>query len=286
MDLRDCVSVSNRLTGNVSRFALATSALCWLAVGGAHVVAADGWATLAGRVTLVGGIPVLPPLVTQGDENVKDAAHCAAHEVPNEALVVDARTKGIRNVFVYLRRKPQRIHPDLLEVLPKEVEFDQKGCRFLKHATAMHRGQTLLLKNSDAVPHGTNVQGGPRSANPLFPPNCEPDRYRFTRARPVPVPVTCNLHPWMKAWVLVQDHPYFAVTDENGRFAIEKLPAGTELEFRVWHEAKGFIDSVDGSIQRGVLNVTLEPDVTTTRNIEIDVASLDLHRARPPKSED
>jgi hypothetical protein len=233
---------------------------------------------LTGRITLKGDIPQLDPLVKQGDTEVKDAETCAMHNVPNERLVVDPETKGIRDVFVYLRRKPDQIHPDLEEPAQKELDFDQQECRFIHHALAIRLDQALLLKNSDPIPHNTNIQGGAAgAANPLLPPNAEPDKFSFSRSRPVPVPVSCNIHSWMKSWILPQDHPYVAVTNEKGEFTIEKLPAGVELEFKVWQETAGYVNSADGSITKGDLHVTLEADGTTTKDIEVDVSSFDLN---------
>lgn len=239
---------------------------------------AEGWGTLTGRITLAGDIPQLPPLVEQGNKEVKDAEHCAMDDVPNERLVVDPDTKGIRDVFVYLRRKPDQIHPELEEPDQKEVDFDQKDCRFLNHAMAVRLDQTLLLKNSDPIAHNTNIIGRQAGAkNALLAPNAEPDPFSFARSLPLPAPVECNIHSWMKAWILPLDHPYVAVTNEKGEFTIENLPAGIELEFRVWQEVAGYVNSADGSITKGNLSVTLEADGTTTKDIEIDVSKLDLN---------
>jgi len=61
----------------------------------------------------------------------------------------------------------------------------------------------------------------------------------FEENEPAPIPVDCNIHPWMKSYVVVLDHPFAAVSDENGDLTIKGLPAGEELVFRVYHEAGG-----------------------------------------------
>ena len=62
-----------------------------------------------------------------------------------------------------------------------------------------------------------------------------------TRSEPLPIPVTCDFHSWMKAYWLILEHPYAAITDEHGRFRIPGLPSGRH-EFRVWHERVGWIE--------------------------------------------
>ncbi len=70
-----------------------------------------------------------------------------------------------------------------------------------------------------------------------------PARKRNTplnRAESIPLPVNCNIHPWMQAHVLVQDHPYMAASAEDGTFEIANVPAGKH-EFQLWHEAVGYL---------------------------------------------
>jgi hypothetical protein len=67
--------------------------------------------------------------------------------------------------------------------------------------------------------------------------------YQLPEREQIPVPVACNIHPWMKAYVLVKDHPYSAVTDADGRFEIKNLPVG-EWEFVAWQEKAGYVSEV------------------------------------------
>jgi hypothetical protein len=78
--------------------------------------------------------------------------------------------------------------------------------------------------------------------NPIIPANGE-QKQQFPKEERLPVRVSCSIHPWMNAILVIKDSPYMAVTDEDGKFTIENLPEG-EWEFQVWHESAGYIDSV------------------------------------------
>ncbi|MEX0820057.1 MAG: methylamine utilization protein, partial [Pirellulaceae bacterium] len=86
-------------------------------------------------------------------------------------------------------------------------------------------------------------------------------------------------HPWMKASMMVCDHPYFAVTDADGSFSIPNVPAGVELEFRVWHEKAGYISSVsvDGASEKwskGRFKRELADGDSVIMDVAIDASAL------------
>ncbi|HLJ12642.1 MAG TPA: hypothetical protein VKU82_15715, partial [Planctomycetaceae bacterium] len=85
----------------------------------------EGYGSITGQFVLEGEIPSFKPLVALGNMTVNDAAICTAADVPDESLVVDAASKGIANVFVYLP-KAEKVHPRMKESAAKEVPFDQK----------------------------------------------------------------------------------------------------------------------------------------------------------------
>lgn len=214
-----------------------------LVLGMSAPLLAAGWGAAEGQFILDGAAPDVPPLVKKGDPNVKDAAVCAAEAIPNDAMAFDPATKGIANIFVYMRRAPAEIHPDLKASPNKEVEFDQKGCRFLPHGLIVRTDQVVICKSSDAVAH--NLHTNPFANTPqnfIVQPNDQKGMpVKMPSVESLPVKVQCDIHPWMGAWWVVIDHPYAAVTDSTGKFKIENLPEG-EHEFRVWHEAAGYID--------------------------------------------
>ena len=205
-----------------------------------------GYGTITGQFVLEGDAPEVELLVKEGDPAAKDPAVCAAQNVFSDELVIDAETKGIANIFVYLPYKSARkleIPPDLSSSKEKEVIFTQKGCRFIPHALIVRTDQTLVVKTEDACPHNTNASFFRNPGfNFLLGSNETAGReVKLQNPEKYPMKVQCNIHPWMTARWLVLDHPYAALTDQQGRFTIEGLPVG-DHEFMVNHERAGNIN--------------------------------------------
>jgi plastocyanin len=226
--------------------------------------------TIKGR--LVWGdkvIPNLPLKVKQGDPTVKDSAVCAARPVPDQSLVVDPETKGVRYGFAYVTA-PNGKNPEAAAALladRPQVEMDQKGCVFTPHCVAVMAGQALVFKSSDPVGH--NVRYSPllnQANNVALPPNGSL-RVKLVAERN-PIEVNCDIHNWMKAYVMVFDHPFFAVTGEDGSFEIRGVPAGPQ-KLIVRQEAVGF---VTGGGRSGIGVEVAPGTVTDVGEIKIDPA--------------
>ncbi|MEO1996159.1 MAG: hypothetical protein ABGZ17_12880 [Planctomycetaceae bacterium] len=226
-------------------------------------VRADG--SVTGQFVLEGAIPK-PKILFEKGAAVKDSEICAPSDFISPELVVDAKTKGIQNIFIYMRRAPAggKITPSK----KKEIVFDQKGCRFKPHALFVRTDQTVLVKSDDPVAHNTHtfmLRNQP--VNILVAPN---QRKGIPLKNPVaeilPMPVKCDLHPHMRAYWLILDHPFAAITDAKGGFEIKGLPAG-EHEFRVWHERVGYINRK--------FKVQIKDGKTTTLDaVKVPVATL------------
>ncbi len=210
------------------------------AKNGSEASSAGRTGTLSGIVRYEGTAPEPMWLVRQGDD-VKDAQVCAKHDIPDESLLVNAEAdNGIANVFVYLAAAPAGV----TSPPPKEgVEFDQKGCVFVPHALVVRVGQPVLVKSSDPIAHNVNTQ--PARNNPfnriMEPNDQEGIELIYQRSERKPVPVKCDLHPWMRAYHLPLDHPFGTVTDKQGRFTIDGLPAGKH-KLVVWHERADLLE--------------------------------------------
>jgi hypothetical protein len=204
---------------------------------------AEPWGTVRGRVTWDGKeLPNLPALTV-----VADVAHCTSKgAIPDEKWVINKDNKGVKNVFVWLQdaSNPQAklpVHPALKAIKEKDVRADQPCCKFEPHALALREGQVLVVHNSSPVNHNYNYLGGDDNPgnNRVVAAGTEL-RIDDLKASPKPISVSCGIHPWMKSWVRVFDHPYFAVTDADGKFEIKDAPAG-KFNIVLWHEEAGWV---------------------------------------------
>jgi hypothetical protein len=226
----------------LKRSCLAALAAVGVLLTSTAAVQAVEWGTIEGQFVLDGDIPKLDPKVRKGDPTAKDPAVCAAEDVPDEQLVVDPETKGIANIAVYLRKAPADIHPDLKSSKTKIVEFDQKGCRYLPRMIAVRTDQQVECKSQDAVSHNVHISPLTNEGkNFIVSPNStKGTMVSIPKPESLPISVGCDIHAWMSANWLVQDHPYMAVTDAKGQFKIENLPVGTH-KFTVWQPIAGYI---------------------------------------------
>lgn len=213
-----------------------------------------GWATLRGKFVLAGNPPPRQPLKVDKETDV-----CAPGgvQVLSENMVV-ASDGGIKDVVIYLTSKipddEPWTHPTMKPgTLTDPVDFDQKQCIFLTHTLAMRTSQPLRILNSDPIGHNTNLAPSKNQGfNQIIPAGTPGTIYQPTSQENAPFPVACSIHPWMGANMIIRDNGYFAVTAPDGTFEIQNLPAGVELEFRVWQEKARFIQqvTVEGQSQK------------------------------------
>ncbi len=210
------------------------------------------WATIRGRVVW----PKSSPFTLRKVDVTTDKEHCLSEGVLNhEDLIVNATNGGVRNVVVWLRpdtedRKDQfpreLIHPNLMMAAPKHHVIDQPCCQFVPRILAARTGDTLEIKNSAPVPHNVNFNSDAESFNVTTPQGGTCRTARPLMAQPTPILFKCDVHPWMQGRLRVFDHPYFAITDDDGNFEIKDAPVG---KWRVvyWHEG-GFHKGRDGAL--------------------------------------
>jgi hypothetical protein len=222
-------------------------ALLWSALAAALAVVfagaarADDWGTVKGQVTWGG--KALPAAAKVDTTKEPKCAKCA---VVDEEFVV-GKDGGVKNVFVWLQKGDKfeaklPIHPDLKEIKVKEVVMDQPCCKFEPRALAMREGQKLIGKNSsEDIAHNMKWAGGDDNPgdNKLIPAGGKIEIELVASKRPVLV--ECNIHPWMSAKVRVFSHPYFAVTDADGKFVIKNAPAG-KYNLVMWQEGVGWVN--------------------------------------------
>lgn len=196
--------------------------------------AADEWGTLKGRFVL-GGDAAAPGALTVD----KDVEICGKHKLVAEELVI-GEGKGVANVVVFVRDKKVKVKPELAAAA-KDAKpvLDNLNCRFEPHVLFVQAGQEFTIKNSDTVGHNSNIGSIKSPSNDLIPAGGQVTK-KFNSDEAVPAQVTCNIHPWMKGWIVVRDNPYAAVSKADGSFEIVDLPA-EEVELQFWHEKAGYI---------------------------------------------
>jgi plastocyanin len=209
----------------------------------------------------------------------KDAQFCGTFGLVNEDLVVNPENGGIANVvvFLYNRDSTPPIHPDYDESATAEVVLDNKKCRFEPRVAVLRTTQTLILKNSDSVAHNTNYTCFANASDNVLIPAGGQIAKNLTEPEIRAVPVACNIHPWMKGWVVVRDTPYAAVSDKNGELIIKNLPVG-EWTFQFYQEAVGYVDDVTlndkaTSWKRGRPDLEIKPGMNDLGEVKFKLDS-------------
>jgi plastocyanin len=160
-----------------------------------------------------------------------------AKEHPSPVMVQDivVDTRGdLQNVVVFVA---DGLGDRTFEPPAQPVMVEQKGCLYQPHVVAVRANQTLELVNDDATSHNIHpLPANNREWNKAEPPGSKMEE-TFAREE-VGIPVKCNVHPWMRGYIAVFKHPYFAVTSEDGSFDLENLPPGT-YTIKAWHEKLG-----------------------------------------------
>ena len=181
---------------------------------------------IKGTVKYDGKPPKKKPLRMDADP-ICGAAH--SEKVFSESFKVNANGELAESI-VYLKNVSYSG-----DAPSTSVELDQKGCVYYPHVFGIQAGQELLIKNSDATLH--NIHSMPkknREFNFAMPKVVKTKKSKFDKSED-PFYIKCDVHPWMKTWVLVSDHPYYAVTDSNGNYEIKGVPAGT-YDVTCWQE--------------------------------------------------
>lgn len=235
---------------------LRTLLIALIVVGHAASAGAAEWGDVKGRFVFDGD----PPAAAAIDIAGKDAEAFGDLTLIDESLLVD-ENGGLANVLIYLRASDVDVHPDLAENVGKQAVLDNKDAAFVPRVLPVWRQkQKLLLTNSDPVAHNCNLRPLLDSpTNPLLLSGCQSE-HEFNRDQNVPVPVVCNLHPWMQGYVLPRSNAYAAASAADGISQIEILPVG-KWEFQVWHERAGFV-AKDGWNQ-GRFMIEIKPGQTT-----------------------
>jgi plastocyanin len=177
-----------------------------------------------------------PPERIKIDMSQDPACALSADDNYTEQYVV--HESKLANVYIYVKSGPPMIAAKAVS-RNDAVVMDQKGCRYTPHVIAIRRGGWVEFRNSDSTMHNIHTlpAGDAKQVDISEAPKGDPQTVQFNQPE-IMMPVRCNNHPWMNAFINVADTPFFAVTDKDGHFNIEGLPAGTYVLGAV-HEKMG-----------------------------------------------
>lgn len=203
----------------------------------------DKWATVKGQVVFPAD---KTPPKRESLKVTQDKDHCLSKgDLLDESVIVNAKNRGVKNVVVFLRPDStdpkaefakDQIFPNDTQRKPAEVVIDQPCCMFVNRVTVARVGDTIVVKNSAPVAHNFFWDSGSNGAYNVTVPKMESWKMPQPLAKEnPPIQYKCTIHGWMTGYVRVFDHPYYAVTDENGNFEIKNAPVG---KYRIvyWHE--------------------------------------------------
>jgi plastocyanin len=202
------------------------------AAGSGQKVDAATAGDVKGAVTVDGAVPKNEPIKMNADPVCVRENKSPQFQ---ETYMVGSDGKSLENVFVYVKDGLGNYQYD-----PPSgpAQIDQKECRYHPHVFGMRVGQTLEIVNSDPTLHNIHaLPKGNQEFNTGQPIQGMKTTHTFT-AKEVMVPFKCDVHGWMNAYVGVLDHPYYAVTDKDGKFELKGLPPGT-YTIEAWHEKLG-----------------------------------------------
>lgn len=188
--------------------------------------AAKGSASIVGKISFAGTAPAPEKIKVSADPYCQKE-----HKDGLERKVVDVTDGGVKDVFVYVKTGITGTYPPPTEA----VELDQTGCMYKPHIIALQVGQPLKIKNDDETLHNIHPRPTVNQEFNIGQPRKGMESTKTFDKKEVMIPVGCDVHPWMRSYIAVLDHPFFAVTDENGKYEIKGLPPG-EYEIEAVHE--------------------------------------------------
>lgn len=185
--------------------------------------------TISGKVKFTGKAPQPKPIDMSAEPSCMQD-HLAP--VMSET-VVTGPDNTLANVIVFVSEGAN----DQDQVPAQAVTFQQKGCQYIPHVVALHTGQELKILNSDQTTHNVHpIARANREWNKSQTPGAAPITAKYENAEFIPV--KCNVHPWMRAYIVVLKTNHYDISKQNGSFTLPDLPPG-KYQITAWHETYG-----------------------------------------------
>lgn len=184
--------------------------------------------TLKGKIVFKGQHVASPVNI-----GVPDCAKMHSDDLLKEEIVLGENDE-LKNVLVYVKSGLEKYKFDV----DGDVELDQKGCQYLPHVVAVVRNQTLVIRNSDDLLHNINYEGAKKNKGESIGQKLGDKKPIQFKNPELKIPVKCNVHDWMGAWIHVLKNPKFAVSAADGTFEISGIPEG-DYEIEALHESLG-----------------------------------------------
>lgn len=181
-------------------------------------------ASVTGKISFEGEVPKAKKIQTAADPN------CTKELFEEDTVVKDG---GLANVVIYVTGG---LEGKSFAPSSTPVSIEQKDCHYIPHALVVQAGQKLAIKNSDMTLHNIHSGGELNSAFNVGQPVPMVTEHVFDKPE-VLLPVKCDVHKWMGAFIAVLSNPYGTVSTEGGAYEL-KLPAG-KFEITAIHEKYG-----------------------------------------------
>jgi plastocyanin len=188
---------------------------------GYKVISVTNEGTIKGTVKTTADQKFLAAIATQKDQDVCGSSH------PNPAL--PSASGGVPNCVVGVERISEG-----KDFTKSDYTLDQKGCDFLPHVQIIKLGSPIVVSNSDKVLHNYHIYRGSETVINEAQPEGAPSREAELKQKGLHS-ISCDVHPWMRGFIWMADHPYYSLTDASGAFSLTNVPPG-KYKLVLWRD--------------------------------------------------